>query len=162
MSYVVAAVLPTKRLTIDDISSLGLLRAVWNNTKQSYWTVRLSDFVLWHDPIDYLQWAIDPRPHPERLRLTLIRGSYRPNSPVFVRLTLPATSSPRAGQFSSPRRMQAETTSSLYSLTSAPILARRRKGWHGSDAQLVLAGFLLLQRLAGRLPVRNPDGVSEG
>src|SRR3990172_5567709 len=74
-----------RRLTVDDVSSLAVLRTIWNSEKQMHWTVRFNEMVLRHDPIDYLQWVINARPHLEQLRSELIRGLYRPRSPLFIR-----------------------------------------------------------------------------
>lgn len=74
-----------RRLTVDDVSSLAVLRTIWNSEKQIYWTVRFNEMVLRHDPIDYLQWIINARPHLEQLRSELVRGLYRPQSPLFIR-----------------------------------------------------------------------------
>ena len=53
--------------------------------RRTHLAVRFQDLVLWHDPVDYLHWAIDPRAYLTLLAASILQGDYAPRSPVIVR-----------------------------------------------------------------------------
>ncbi len=76
---------PTPSITLEAVVDQAILKKFWQKMRQRMRKVRVYEFYLAHDPLEWLPFDYDLNAELQRLRMDVVSGRYRPHSIEIVR-----------------------------------------------------------------------------